>query len=81
MNMYPLTIKPLDLYFGYWIAHLVPLYLRNMDDVDEIYKANKWVKSMLPNLPLEQNIHLGNKIHTGANRYKRFHERFLKRHI
>lgn len=45
-----------DIYFIYWLAHLVPLY---QETPENIYKHNKWLESLLPNFPGRHCIDIG----------------------
>ncbi len=75
LNLYNFTLKPYDLYFIYWIVHLVPLYAEDIDSKDEIYKSNKWISESLININLTQNIFLGNKLFTGRSFIKNILEK------
>lgn len=78
INLYNFSIKPYDLYFTYWIAHLVPLYVENLEYKEEIYKKNKWINESLININLNQNIFLGEKLFTWKSFIKRFLEKIYK---
>ncbi|HBB03723.1 TPA: hypothetical protein DCZ39_02335 [Patescibacteria group bacterium] len=47
-NLYNIMLPQNDIYFIYWLAHLVPLY---QETPENIYKHNKWLESALPNFP------------------------------
>lgn len=47
-NLYNIMLPQNDIYFIYWLAHLVPLY---QEIPENIYKQNKWLESALPNFP------------------------------
>lgn len=48
LDLYPITIYPLDLYLAYWIAHLQPLYSENQETTNNIFQENMWVKQIIP---------------------------------
>jgi len=48
MDLYPLSIFPIDLYLANWIAHLQPIYADTNDFINKIYEENKWVKVIIP---------------------------------
>ncbi|USN54512.1 MAG: hypothetical protein H6765_08390 [Candidatus Peribacteria bacterium] len=56
IDLQPIRLNPYDPYLVYWLAHLVPLYHERMDDPTDIYEANFWLRSYLPNFPMEQVI-------------------------
>lgn len=80
-NLYDLLLQPLDIYFIFWLAHLVPLYTTSMKDVDLIWKSNKWLKSYLPKHPGKQLIRLGNDLIVWSTWRKEIVERVLKRRM
>jgi len=47
-NLYNIMLPQNDIYFIYWLAHLVPLYQETQEN---IYKHNTWLESALPNFP------------------------------
>ncbi|HMY80868.1 MAG TPA: hypothetical protein PLW93_06405 [Candidatus Absconditabacterales bacterium] len=77
LNLYSLLIQPIDIYFIFWLAHLVPLYSTYAKEVDLIWKENKWIKGYLPHHPLKQVIRLGNPLIIGDTIIKRLGERIL----
>lgn len=76
MNLYPISLKPMDLYLIYWLAHLVPLYLENPWN-NNIYENNKWINSFLLNFPMQHVINIWTKQFTWSNWFKRFIERIF----
>ncbi|MCS6982748.1 MAG: hypothetical protein NZL83_01000 [Candidatus Absconditabacterales bacterium] len=49
LNLFPLSLSPLDYYLIYWIAHCVPIYLRDGEqDVGLLRRANSWIDRWLP---------------------------------
>lgn len=62
LNFYSLLLQPLDIYFIFWLAHLVPRYTLQWKESDKIWKHNKWLKSYLQFHPLEQVIRLQNQL-------------------
>jgi hypothetical protein len=65
INLYDISLKPLDWYLTYWLAHLVLLYTENLEDKNLIFEKNKWIRQLLPRHPLKQCINLGNHIVSG----------------
>ncbi|MBU0627534.1 hypothetical protein KKG31_05850 [Patescibacteria group bacterium] len=57
-NLYSVTLPKTDIYFSYWLAHLIPLY---QEQETNIYHHNKWLKSLLPNFPEQHIINVGTK--------------------
>lgn len=55
-NLYNIMLPQNDIYFIYWLAHLVPLY---QETPENIYKHNKWLESALPNFPGRHCIDIG----------------------
>ena len=49
LDLYPISIYPIDLYLSYWIAHLQPLYSEKKENIDNIFMQNMWVKQIIPN--------------------------------
>lgn len=76
MNLYNLTIKPIDLYFIYWIAHLICLY-DNDDSSNKIFEENSWLKFFLLDYKPEQNIHIWIKSITWKTNFKNIIEYIL----
>lgn len=60
-----------DIYFIYWLAHLVPLY---QETPENIYKHNKWLESALPNFPGRHCIDIGITPTSGKSRFKKIAE-------
>jgi len=58
-NMYPLRAWDDDVYFCYWLAHLVPLYFVSDNQIDTIYKKNNRLTSFMPNFPMTHSIDVG----------------------
>jgi hypothetical protein len=49
LNVFSLSLPPLDYYLIYWIAHCVPIYLRDGEkDAGLIRQANSWIDRWLP---------------------------------
>lgn len=69
--MYNITLPKTDIYFSYWLAHLIPLY---MEQNNNIYQANKRLISLLPNFPLEHSIHIGSRLFEGKTKAKNIFE-------
>ena len=74
MNLYHISIMPVDILLIYWIVHFVPLYAENSRNIDDVYKANHWITNFLPNIKLTQNIYLVNNLFTGNTKFKEFVE-------
>ncbi len=56
-DLYPISIYPIDLYLAYWIAHLQPIYWRNIEILEKVFKDNIWVKQIISNYDFQpQNI-------------------------
>lgn len=49
IDLYPISIYPLDLYLAYRITHLQPIYAKNIEDINIIYQENLRVKQIIPN--------------------------------
>lgn len=77
LNLYHISIMPVDILLIYRIVHFVPLYAENSRNIDDIYKANHWITNFLPNIKLTQNIHLNNTLFTGNGRFKEFIEKIV----
>lgn len=54
-NLYPIMLPQNDIYFIYWLAHLVPLY---QEEFTNIYKDNRWLQSVLPSFPGKYTINI-----------------------
>lgn len=76
-NLYSISLKWVDIYLIYRLAHLVLLYQADEDLPVKIWETNKWIKWVLPYFPLKQSIWLGNKVFTGRSRFKRCAEWLL----
>lgn len=66
-NLYSITLPRTDIYFSYWLAHLIPLYREHETN---IYQSNKRLVSVLPNFPQEHIINVGNKEFRGKTKIK-----------
>lgn len=55
-NLYPIMLPQNDIYFIYWMAHLVPLY---QEEFYNIYKDNRRLTSVLPYFPGKSTINIG----------------------
>ncbi len=67
-NLYNIMLPQNDIYFIYWLAHLVPLY---QETPENIYKHNKWLESALPNFPGRHCINIWLTPVTGATKFKK----------
>lgn len=70
-NLYNIMLPQNDIYFIYWLAHLVPLY---QETPECIYKNNKRLESLLPNFPGRHCIDIGITIVWGKSRFKKIVE-------
>ncbi len=70
-NLYNIMLPQNDIYFIYWLAHLVPLY---QETPENIYTHNKWLESALPNFPGRHCIDIGVTPVTGASTFKKIAE-------
>ena len=70
-NLYHLSVKGVDIYLCYRIAHLVLLYQADPHKTPQIRQKNKRIQGILPNLPLQQNIFLGNQVFSGQTSFKK----------
>lgn len=70
LNFYKILLQPIDIYFIYWLAHLVPLYTNDRIHIRDIWKHNRRLKNYLPNHALEQEIQIGNELVIWNNRFK-----------
>jgi len=70
-NLYNIMLPQNDIYFMYWLAHLVPLYQETQEN---IYKNNKWLESALPNFPGRHCINIWLTPELGASRFKKIVE-------
>lgn len=73
-NLYNITLPKTDIYFSYWLAHLIPLYQEHKTN---IYQHNKRLTSTLPNFPQQHVIDIGSKMFTWTSRIKDFLEYFF----
>lgn len=58
LNFYKILLQPIDIYFIYWLAHLVPLYTNDRLRINHIRKHNRRLKNYLPNHDLDQEIQI-----------------------
>ena len=72
-NMYNIMLPQNDIYFIYWLAHLVPLY---QETPENIYTHNKWLESALPNFPGRHCINIWLNLVIGKTIFKRIAEFF-----
>lgn len=70
-NLYSIMLPQNDIYFIYWLAHLVPLY---QETPENIYKHNVWLESALPNFPGRHCINIGIEATTGKSKFKKIIE-------
>jgi len=70
-NLYNIMLPQNDIYFIYWLAHLVPLY---QETPENIYKQNKWLESALPNFPGRHCIDIWIKPTWGKTTFKKIVE-------
>ncbi len=70
-NLYNIMLPQNDIYFMYWLAHLVPLY---QETPENIYKHNKWLESALPNFPGRHCIDIWLRPIWGKTRFKKIAE-------
>lgn len=77
MNLFDISLKPIDIYLVYWIAHLIPLYSEDIKNIDDIYTENKWIKNFLSNIELKQNINIWTEIFTWTTSSKKVFEKIL----
>ena len=81
-NLYSITLPKTDIYFSYWLAHLVPLYQEqacvawNCGE-SNIYQHNKRLNVLLPNFPNEHIINIGTKMRNWTTRTKKIIEFFF----
>ncbi|MEF2176093.1 MAG: hypothetical protein V3575_06470 [Candidatus Absconditabacteria bacterium] len=71
LNFFQQCIKPHDIYFFYWIAHLVPLYSENINNSNIVFEDNKWLSEFLLNWKPLQSIFLGVKLISGKGIVKK----------
>jgi hypothetical protein len=70
-NLYNIMLPQNDIYFIYWLAHLVPLY---QETNENIYTHNKWLESVLPNFPWTHCIDIDTKKIYWTNLFKKIIE-------
>lgn len=70
-NFYNIMLPQNDIYFIYWLAHLVPLY---QETPENIYKHNKWLESVLPNFPGRHCIDIWLTPSEWTNKFKKITE-------
>jgi len=74
LNFYTLLLQPLDIYFIFWLAHLVPRYSLQIKESDVVWKNNKRIKGYMPHHPLKQVIRLQNELCYGTTKTRDFVE-------
>ncbi len=67
-NFYDLLLPQSDIYFSYWLAHLVPLYYQTPQN---IYDYNSRIYRLFPYFPKHHCIDIGITPTTGSTRRKR----------
>lgn len=67
-NLYPIMLPKNDIYFIYWMAHLVPLY---QEEFTNIYKDNRRLQSVLPYFPGKSTINIWIPTTYGKSRWKK----------
>lgn len=77
LNLYNISLPQTDIYLTYRLAHLVLLYNEDKT-LEDIYKHNKWIYPILPNLSKEYHINLWLDIFYGTTSFKRFIEKVLR---
>ena len=70
-NLYNIMLPQNDIYFIYWLAHLVPLY---QETPENIYKSNTWLESALPNFPGRHCINIWLTPWSGKSTFKKITE-------
>ncbi len=70
-NLYNIMLPNNDIYFIYWLAHLVPLY---QETPENIYKHNKRLENVLPNFPGRHCIDIGLTPTQGKTPFKKITE-------
>jgi hypothetical protein len=70
-NLYNIMLPQNDIYFIYWLAHLVPLY---QEGPENIYKHNTWLESALPNFPGRHCIDIWLQPTSGKTIFKKIAE-------
>ena len=73
-NLYNIMLPQNDIYFIYWLAHLVPLY---QETPENIYKSNTWLESALPNFPGRHCINIWLTSGSGKSTFKKITEFFF----
>lgn len=77
MNLFDISLKPIDIYLVYWLAHLIPLYSEDSCYIDDMYTKNKWITNFLSNIKLKQNINIWTEIFTWTTSSKKVFEKIL----
>ena len=70
-NIYSLTLQGGDVYFHYWLLHLVPIYTKRAGDEKKIWESNQWLKEYFPLADGEQSIFLDVPMVVGENILRR----------
>ncbi len=73
-NLYWISVKSLDIYLIYWIAHLVLLYKENKNIEDDFIQHNKWWKWLLNNYPWKNIVNIGTDVLYWKTRFKKIIE-------
>lgn len=77
LDFYAIAIKPIDIYLSYWLVHLQPLYMEDIDTQDDIYIENKWTQNIIPNSTLEAQKILWNQVFVWKWLNKKIFEKLL----
>lgn len=75
LNFFHQCIKPYDIYFFYWIAHLVPIYSENIEESNIVFEDNKWLSQYLTNWKPVQSIFIWTELFSWRWIFKKFLER------
>lgn len=70
-NLYSIMLPQNDIYFIYWLAHLVPLY---QEQPENIYTYNTRIEGVLPNFPGRHCIDIGIQTVQWSTSYKKIVE-------
>jgi len=73
-NLYPISLRSLDIYLAYRIAHLVLIYQPNKEVNNSFFESNKRVKWILPNYQERQTISIWIKPYTWNTKFKNIME-------
>lgn len=57
----------MDVGFVYELAHAVPLYAKNEQHTESLYRLNTWIKDYLPQFPFKSCIRLPLKFSYGKS--------------